>query len=136
MNNCPARARTAERGAAAIEFALLMPLLSMLLIGAIQVGTVYTHALEMEGAARDGALFASDGSDSTRAEIVARAQQTLGSPPNLVVTVTPDVDQPCDGREGEIVEVSVSRLETVDLLFVQTTTLTVEGSGAFQCAAL
>jgi hypothetical protein len=125
--------RAFERGAAAVEMALLTPLLASLLMGAIQVGTVYSHSLAMEEAARDGARFASEQPDHTKTEIIARATASADSSAVLVVTITPDVEKPCEGREGEIVEVSLSTTETLDLLFVQTTTVTVGGNAHFVC---
>ena len=48
------RSRT-ERGASAVEFALVIPLLAMLLIGIVSVGLVYNHKLALANAVREGA---------------------------------------------------------------------------------
>jgi Flp pilus assembly protein TadG len=47
-----------ERGAVAVEFALILPVLLMILIGTIQFGIVYSEYQVMEGAAREGARCA------------------------------------------------------------------------------
>ncbi|MDQ6752148.1 MAG: pilus assembly protein [Actinomycetota bacterium] len=43
-----------ERGAAAVEFALIVPILLLLLIGIIEFGRVYNAQIELTGAAREG----------------------------------------------------------------------------------
>jgi Flp pilus assembly protein TadG len=50
-------ARTRERGAVAVEFALVMPLLVMLLVGAVTSGWSYSKALGITNAVREGARF-------------------------------------------------------------------------------
>jgi Flp pilus assembly protein TadG len=47
-----------ESGAVAVEFALLLPVLLLVLIGTIQFGIVYSQYQVMEGAAREGARCA------------------------------------------------------------------------------
>ncbi|HVR33225.1 MAG TPA: TadE/TadG family type IV pilus assembly protein [Acidimicrobiia bacterium] len=49
---------TGERGAALIEFALLLPLLLMLLLGIVSVGIAYNHQISITHAARESARFA------------------------------------------------------------------------------
>jgi Flp pilus assembly protein TadG len=50
-------ARPRERGAVAVEFALVMPLLVMLLVGAVTSGWSYSKALGVTNAVREGARF-------------------------------------------------------------------------------
>lgn len=52
------RSRSRERGAALVEFALLMPLLLMLFLGIVSVGVAYNHQLSLTHAAREAARFA------------------------------------------------------------------------------
>lgn len=47
-----------ERGAVAVEFALLLPVLLLLLVGTIQFGIIYSQFQVMQGAAREGARCA------------------------------------------------------------------------------
>jgi Flp pilus assembly protein TadG len=44
-----------ERGAAAVEFAILLPLLLMLVLGTIEFGRAYNAQITLTNAARDGA---------------------------------------------------------------------------------
>jgi Flp pilus assembly protein TadG len=49
--------RERERGAALVEFAILVPLFVMLLMGMISAGVVYNHKLDLVHAAREGARY-------------------------------------------------------------------------------
>jgi Flp pilus assembly protein TadG len=50
--------RGSERGAALIEFALVFPLLIMLIVGMVTAGSAYNQKLQVTHAAREGARFA------------------------------------------------------------------------------
>ena len=54
-----------ERGAVAVEFALVLPLLVMLLLGIATTGLSYTHAIGVTNAVREGARFGAT-ADATR----------------------------------------------------------------------
>lgn len=49
--------RTSESGAAAVEFALVVPFLSMLLLGLVTTGLTYSDHLAITNAAREGGRF-------------------------------------------------------------------------------
>lgn len=51
-------ARDRERGAVAVEFALLLPVLAMLLLGTVTAGLAYTQAIGLSNAVREGSRFA------------------------------------------------------------------------------
>lgn len=46
-----------ETGAAALEFALVLPILAMLLLGTITAGITYSHGIGLSNAVREGARF-------------------------------------------------------------------------------
>jgi len=50
-----------DRGAAAVEFALVLPILLLLVLGISQFGITFSQWLEMEHAAREGARWGSLG---------------------------------------------------------------------------
>lgn len=58
MGGAGRRWRPGEVGAVAVEFALILPVLLLLLVGTIQFGIVYSQYQVMEGAAREGARCA------------------------------------------------------------------------------
>jgi Flp pilus assembly protein TadG len=49
--------RHGERGAAVVEFALIVPVLLMLVMGLLTGGLVYNHKLDLVSAAREGARY-------------------------------------------------------------------------------
>jgi Flp pilus assembly protein TadG len=46
--------KTSERGAAAVEFALLMPILIMIILGIMEFGRAYSVQMSLTNAAREG----------------------------------------------------------------------------------
>lgn len=68
-----------ERGAAALEFALVVPFLIMLLVGTVSTGLVYSDHLGLTNAAREGARYgaaADAASASWATSVQTRVQQT------------------------------------------------------------
>ena len=56
----PARTRHSgrtDRGAVAVEFALILPVLAMLLLGTVTAGITYSHGIGLSNAVREGARF-------------------------------------------------------------------------------
>jgi Flp pilus assembly protein TadG len=51
------RAQGGERGAVAVEAALIMPLLIMLMLGIVTTGLSYSHSIGLTNAVREGARF-------------------------------------------------------------------------------
>ncbi len=49
------KGRERQRGATAVEFALILPILLSLLLGVIDFGVAYGQTLSLQGAAREGA---------------------------------------------------------------------------------
>lgn len=86
--------RRPERGAMAVEFALLLPILVMLLIGVVTTGVSYSQGLGLTNAVREGSRFAastppvsagawSDWSD----DVIARMRATQFDDPSIQTTV-------------------------------------------------
>ena len=74
------RSRTArsESGAAAVEFALIVPLVVMLLFGTVSAGMAYSDHVAITNAAREGSRYgaAADGASTTwAASVQTRVQQ-------------------------------------------------------------
>ena len=101
-----------ERGAVAVEFALILPVLLMILMGTIEFGRVYSQFQVYNGAAREGArcaaVQAADFTDCVvQTEIVQAAQPyEVARPANVSLTCT-------DGTRGE--PVTVSWLQDFDI---------------------
>ncbi len=103
------RARTGDRGAALIEFAIMLPVLAIILLGVIDLSRAYHLKNQLKNVAREGAIYgqthplsqttlpasndptvpcANEQSIQARAEgeLQASGQQ---NPKNLVITVSP-----------------------------------------------
>ncbi len=78
-----------ESGQAAVEFALILPLLVLLLVGVVQVGAILSAALTLQMAAAEGARVAIVGASNT--QIVAQVDGVAADLPasELTVTITP-----------------------------------------------
>jgi Flp pilus assembly pilin Flp len=77
MKAARATNRAAERGTAAVEFALIVPLLVMLLLGIVTVGITYSRANGLSNAVREGSRF---GATADASSLVAGqwAADTIG----------------------------------------------------------
>ena len=76
-----------ERGAVAVEFALVLPLLVMLLLGIATAGLSYTRAIGVTNAVREGARFAATADASVPAtwssDVISRVRATQFDDPSL-----------------------------------------------------
>ncbi len=80
-----------DRGAAAVEFALVFPLLVLILIGIVEYGSVFNTQLMLTSAAREGARAMAVTGDAAAAR-AAVIDAAIGLSPALTaanVTVTP-----------------------------------------------
>lgn len=99
------RRRRRERGAVAVEFALVMPLLLVLLFGIIDMGIVLTQQLSLSNSARQAARFAvvdvegrACGAVEAEARAAAPTIGMLSSDPTFVLSGAPGpCERPCAG---------------------------------------
>lgn len=80
------RRRRGERGAAAVEFALILPIFLMLLFGIIDFGYMINRSSMINNAARDGVRVASV--NGTKAQVEAAAEATLNGVPDATLAIT------------------------------------------------
>jgi Flp pilus assembly protein TadG len=124
-----------ERGAAAVEMALILPVLILLVFGIIQFSLAYNRQQGLHAAAREGARIASL-SATTSTEISDRVTDSLDG---ITFQSTPDIDivpgltQPCEGRSGQTVVVTVTADNTIDIPLFGGPTVTLTGRGEFRC---
>lgn len=64
--------KTKERGAVAVEFALLAPVLVMLLLGITEFGRAYNVQISLSSAAREGVRVMAIGNNQTAARTAAK----------------------------------------------------------------
>ena len=90
-----------DRGSVAVEFALLLPVLLLILFGIIDFGRAISYQITLTQAAREGARVASLGGSTsavtTRTESAAAPTLTLTS---ANITVTPATSPACGPGAG------------------------------------
>jgi Flp pilus assembly protein TadG len=77
-----------ERGASIVEFAILLPVLVMLVFGIIEFGRGYNAKVELTGAVREGARALALG-ETNAAEVVANAAPNLSPAPSVSTVPCP-----------------------------------------------
>ncbi len=117
------------------EFALVLPVLMMILFGIIEFGLVFSRSQAVEAAAREGGRLASL-SSTTANDVSNRVDATLtgipfDSPPS--VAINPTVG--CAGREGESVTVTVTAPHQITIPFALDRQVTLTGQAVFRCEA-
>lgn len=95
-----------DDGSSSIEFALILPVLVLLLLGIFQFGITYNNYLAITHAAREGARMAAVG-QFDQATVTAQAYPV--SPTAITV------NYPNGDAHGETVEVTVRYNITIDL---------------------
>ena len=98
--------RTARRGGAVVEMAVVTPLLLMILLGTIEFGYVFMMEQSITNAAREGCRMATLGGTITDAEIQKRIHDSL-APTGLNVTTSMITITPATVANGQVVQVAV-----------------------------
>jgi Flp pilus assembly protein TadG len=130
-----ARVPMRERGASAVEFALVAPMLILLVFGIVQFSITYNRVQGLHAAAREGARIASL-PQTTSGQITSRVNAALdGIPLNgaPTITISPNSSQPCNNRSGQTVKVTVQATTQLDIPLWGNQPLTLTGKGEFQC---
>jgi len=117
-----------ERGAAMIEFALVLPILVMLVFGIIEFGRAYNAKITLTAASREGArLLALNG---TAEQVRARVRDSAPSLDTSRITFNA-ITAPCTA--GTTVEVRASYPLLWDIPLVGGGTWTLQGRGVMRC---
>lgn len=114
---CPERDE-GQTGQGLVEFALVLPILLLVVLGFIGFGNVMRQINAMNNAADAGAFYASLGHDHT--EVVdyvrLRLSQELVNPDRVELDVTPTTYS-----YGDIVTVTITRTMVIDAVFWEAT---------------
>jgi Flp pilus assembly protein TadG len=78
-----------ERGAAAVEFALIFPILVVLVLGIVEFGRAYNVQTTLSGAARQGARVMALQNNSTAAKTAVKAAATGLTITDTQISITP-----------------------------------------------
>ncbi len=130
-----------EEGAAAVEFALVVGLLFVILFGIMEFGLAFFELQNLRSSAREGARAAAIGGD--RAEVSqALVQGASGSLPNGYSSFTPSGPGPFCSTKGAEIKVTlpltslppnVQSAFLVDIPLIPQIKLTPTISGSFRC---
>ena len=142
-----------ERGASLVEFALILPLLTLFLFGIVQFGLAYDRKQSINSAAREGARMAAipDDATVTPATIRNRVDASFDSLANGTVDTvtieivdgnpsTPDLTvpssqttSPCKGHAGDTVRVTAVKKHEITIPFFGEIEPNLTGRGEFRC---
>jgi Flp pilus assembly protein TadG len=93
-----------DRGSAFVELALVLPLLSLVLVGAAELGRIAYFAIEVSNAARAGAAYgAQNGSTSASTNAAAVTAAALADAPELATAATSFTATPATLEDCETV---------------------------------
>jgi Flp pilus assembly pilin Flp len=121
------RNRREDEGAVAVEFALILPLLVLLLFGVITFTRIYYAQIALSGAAREGARVMAVTNDWT-----AASSATVDAAPGLA-GVTP-VRDPLNCSPGATMTVTASQpTRTYAIPLYGDITVTLSGQGVMRC---
>ena len=96
-----------RKGAAAVEFAILLPFLAFLFVAAVDWGRIFYYSVTVTNCARNGALYASDPILQAASPYSNVTEAALADAPNLSPTPSVDTTTGADSN-GPYVEVTVS----------------------------
>jgi Flp pilus assembly protein TadG len=130
-----------EEGAAAVEFALVVGLLFVILFGIMEFGLAFFELQNLRSSAREGARAAAIGGDRTEVS-QALVDGASGSLPNGYSAFTPSGNGPFCNTKGAEIKVTlplnslppnVQSAFLVDIPFLPQIKLTPTISGSFRC---
>jgi Flp pilus assembly protein TadG len=129
-----------QQGAVAVEFALIMPVLLLILVGTLEFGRVWSQLQVFQGAAREGARCAAVKAGAfTSCDIQTRINDSAGAytPANQPATVTingnPAPGGCTNATKGQDVTVSWVQPLTIDIPFWNDLTINSTITGVFRC---
>jgi len=125
------RSPRGERGAAAVEFALVVPLLLLLVLGIAEYGRAYSITATLSNAARAGARTMALENSTSAARATTQSAATGLSLSSGQITVTPS-SCPTNSTTTTLVEVRI----TYPMTFVTGlfgSSITLHGTGVMRC---
>jgi Flp pilus assembly protein TadG len=127
--------RPGERGSAVVEFAIVLPLLVMFLLGIVEFSLMYNRQQALHAAAREGGRVAAL-ETATAADITSAVDSSLSGTSfdnTRVIAISPNVAAPCLNNQGGTVTVTVKASSAIDIPFWKDTRVGLTGKAAFRC---
>ena len=134
--------RTDERGAAAVELALILPVLVLLLMGIIEFGRGYNARVTLTSAVREGARAYALGKDATTVTDITEAAAAGLDKTNVKVGLDADADGLVESTEigvfpactaNQPAEVTANYPMTYSIPFFGEGTWTISATGSMRC---
>ena len=142
-----------DRGASAVEFALIMPLFVMLVFGIVAFGIIFAQKLALGNSARQAARYAvvqertcheitnevrsaaAGTINMNTANIQVSVMRVNGATETSACSSPTATNRPCEGApEGTSIKVSTTYASEVMIpLAVMNNTVTIDGEGVFRC---
>ena len=113
-----------------VEFAIIAPLLLLLVFGIIEFGRAYNAQNSLTHAAREGAREYAITKDALAGEATAKAAATSLDSTQITATLT-DCDAPSDG--GQPATVTLEYPFTLQIAFFPVSTFTMQSQGVMRC---
>lgn len=127
-----------EEGVAAVEFALILPVLALILFGVLEFGRVWSQYQVFQGAAREGARCAAvaSTSDCVVQDEINQAAQPFDPDGNATINVIGgggDANGCTDATRGQDVQVSWEQSLQINIPFWNDVTVTPTIKAVFRC---
>jgi Flp pilus assembly protein TadG len=128
-----ARKYREDRGAAAVELALILPVLFLILFGIVQFGWLFHAWISMEGGVRQGARYMALHNDPAGAQSAAKADMpTLGT--SVTVSVAVNGTGTCSGPGSTNNRVTITATYSSPLpTIIPIIPTTITRTGVMQC---
>jgi Flp pilus assembly protein TadG len=126
--------RASERGAVAVEFAILAPVLVMLLLGIMEFGRAYNAQASLSSAAREGVRVMAISNDPAVAKTAAKST-AVSLQPGLVDTniVFKNLDSPTSSSCASGTRISVTITYSLSTMTGIAGPFSLAGKGAMLC---
>lgn len=134
------RPASADRGAAAVELALVLPVLLLIVMGIVDFGIAYNRQITLSGGAREGArwlsLHATDQAGALTHTIDAGPTTPLLTTGDITVCTGPSggtctTNAAC--APGLVVQLVAAQPVDIDIPFGPQLSVTVKGKGVMRC---
>lgn len=125
-----------QRGAVAIEFALIFTILAVFIFGIIEFGLFFSRYQVYQGAAREGARLAAVREDAATVQTrVEEAAEPFDVTAPITVAVEGGGSECSDSTDGDQIKVSWNQEfeDAIVLPFIPDISFTTEISGVFRC---
>lgn len=129
MNRCRKSLRPGrgDRGAAFLEFAIIVPILLTLVMGIVEFGRAYNVVVSLQGAAREGARVLALGNTSPNLAAVDAAVR--GATPTPIDSISKTA---CTAAGGQARVVAAKNFQ-IGIPFIPSVTVNLKGDASMRC---